>query len=344
MNVCQKLYKNSDVDTIILLTQSNTFYLSGYKSTNCQIILTKDKAYFLTDMRYYFEAKALLDDRFEVLNGSLENNMHLIKGQTIGFEGNISYYDYQRLTKLSPKANFVDINEQINRLRDIKSDYEIENIIHAQSVTEIAFSKALDYIKEGITEIELGAYIEYIMQKNACDIAFDSIVAFGEHTSIPHAHRSDKKLKYGDFITMDIGAKYNGYCSDMTRTVCFGRPSDEQKEIYNHVLKAQMTALENIKAGITGVQADKFARDYFAKYSLDKYFTHSLGHGVGIDIHEGTGLTPRENSYLQSGMVVTVEPGLYIPEKFGVRIEDMVIIQGNSVKNLTNANKQLILL
>lgn len=344
MDICRKLYDLCKLDTVIVLLPSDTLYLSGYSSTNCQIILTKSKSYFLTDMRYYLEAKASIGDRFEVISGSLEDNKNLIEGSYIGFEKGISYTEYLYLKQICGEKHLSDVSEQISGLRDIKSQDEIDKIICAQKVTELAFNEALDFVKEGISEYELAAYIEYVMLKNGCALAFDSIVAFGEHTASPHAHRSDKKLAVGDFITMDIGAKYCGYCSDMTRTVCFGNPSSEQTEIYQAVLNAQLKALDNIKAGMTGREGDAIARDYFASLKLDKYFTHSLGHGIGIDIHEGTGMTPRENRVLKKGMIVSVEPGLYLNSKFGVRIEDMALIEENSVKSLTNANKQLIIL
>lgn len=344
MDACRKLYSDCKVDTIVVLLPSDTLYLSGYPSTNCQIIITEDKSYFLTDMRYYLEAKTALKDRFEVISGSLSDNRDLIKGKIVGFEKDVTYSDYIALSQLCEGKELVDVTDAIANLRDIKSEDEIDKILQAQSVTELAFAEALDFIKEGMSEYELAAYIEYVMLKNGCALAFDSIVAFGEHTASPHAHRSDKRLQNGDFITMDIGAKYQGYCSDMTRTVCFGNPSPEQTEIYSAVLNAQLLALDKIRAGISGREGDRIARDYFASLNLDKYFTHSLGHGIGIDIHEGTGMTPREQRLLKPGMVVSVEPGLYLDAKFGVRIEDMALVQENSVKSLTNANKQLIIL
>lgn len=344
MDICRKLYEEANVDSVVVLLPSDTLYLSGYSSTNCQIIITKNKSYFLTDMRYFFEAKQVLGDKFEVVCGSLKDNGYLIEGNIIGFEKNIAYTEYFQLEEICKGKELTDITDKIQSLRDIKSQEEIDNIVQAQKVTELAFDSALNIVKEGMTEYELAAYIEYIMLKNGCQLAFDSIVAFGDHTSSPHAHRSMKKLKKGDFITMDIGAKYNGYCADMTRTVCFGSPTSEQKEIYNLVLEAQLYALDNLKAGMSGAQGDSLARDYFRQHAVDKYFTHSLGHGVGIDIHEGTGLTPRETNILKKGMVVTVEPGLYLDGRFGVRIEDMALINENSVKSLTNTNKKLIIL
>lgn len=344
MDVCRLLYDMAGVDTLIVQTPSNTLYLSGYSSTNCQIILTKTNSYFLTDMRYFFEAKQRIGNRFEVLCQSLDMSQDLIDGNNVGFESDISYGQYRSLKNLAGGRKLIVISSVISQLRDIKSDYEIECIKKAQAITELAFDESLKILKEGIKEIELAAYIEYIMKKNGCAVAFDSITAFGKHTASPHAHPSDTQLQDGDFVTMDIGAKYNGYCADMTRTVGYGQISAKQGDIYNHVLTAQQLALDFLKAGIKGKDGDKVARDYFKSKGLEKYFTHSLGHGVGIDIHEGTGLTPKEENILQSNMVVTVEPGLYIDNEFGVRIEDMVLIKESFVIDLTNTDKKLIIL
>ncbi len=325
----------ADVDTLILQTPSNTLYLSGYQSTNCQVILTKDNSYFLTDMRYFLEAKQVLGNRFEILCQSLDSSQDLICGDKIGFEDDISYGQYRLICSVS---------HVISSLRDIKNSYEIKCIRHAQQVTELAFDEALKIVKEGLSEVELAAYIEYIMKKNNCHAAFESITAFGRHTASPHAHPDGTALKNGDFITMDIGARYKGYCSDMTRTVGYGQISSKQCEIYQHVLTAQQLALDSLKAGMSGKEGDAIARDYFKSNKLDGYFTHSLGHGVGIDIHEGVGLTPKEERVLLPDMVVTVEPGLYIDGEFGVRIEDMVLIKDGGIMDLTNTNKKLIIL
>ena len=343
MDICRRLYDISGVDTLVILTPSNTRYLSGYSSTNCQIILTKHNSYFLTDMRYYLEAKQLLGNRFEVLCQGLSESKSLIEGKTLGIESDISYGQYKTVSLLA-EGNIIEITPSIDTLRSIKTTCEIDCIKKAQAVTELAYYEALKILKEGVSEVEIAAYIEYIMKKNCCQIAFDSIVAFGEHTASPHAHPSQIKLKSGDFVTMDIGASYDGYCSDMTRTVGYGQLSTKQVEIYNHVLKAQILAIENIKTEMKGKDGDAIARNYFKANSLDKYFTHSLGHGVGIDIHEGVGLTPREDRILQPNMIVTVEPGLYIDGEFGVRIEDMVQITQDGVIDLTNADKQLTIL
>lgn len=343
MDVCRRLYDIAEVDTIIVLTSSNTKYLTGFSSTNCQLILTKDNSYFLTDMRYYLEAKEKLGKRFEVLCRDISSCKDLICGKTIGIESDISYLEFKTLNALA-EGNTVEISRHIDNLRAIKSAYEINCIKRAQIVTDKAYKAALPMLKEGVSEIEIAAYIEYVIKKNGCNVAFDSIVAFGEHTASPHAHPSQRTLKNGDFITIDIGANCDGYCSDMTRTVGYGQLGDRQLEIYGYVLNSQNLAIKNLKAGMKGKEGDAIARDYFKEVGVEKYFTHSLGHGVGIDIHEGVGLTPREERVLLPDMVVTVEPGLYIDGEFGVRIEDMVQIKENSVINLTDTDKQITIL
>ena len=344
MDICRKLYDLCKTDTVIVLLPSDTLYLSGYSSTNCQIILTKSKSYFLTDMRYYLEAKASIGDRFEVISGSLEDNKDLIEGSYIGFEKGISYTEYLYLKQICGEKHLTDISEQISELRDIKSQDEIDKIICAQKVTELAFNEALDFVKEGISEYELAAYIEYVMLKNGCALAFDSIVAFGEHTASPHAHRSDKKLAAGDFITMDIGAKYCGYCSDMTRTVALGEITDMQRKAYQSVLAANVEGVAAVKAGVACRDVDAKIRKLLAKDGLDKFFVHSLGHGVGIDIHELPNLSPRSELTLQRGNVVTIEPGVYIEGAFGIRIEDMVVVEEGGCIDLTRSDKNLIIL
>ena len=218
MDICRKLYDIAQADNLIITLPSDTLYLSGYSSTNCQIIITKNTSYFLTDMRYYLEAKQRLSDKFEVVCQDLNSSQNLLDDGTIGFESGISYGQYVDLLRLVGDRKLIDISDKISMLRDIKSEEEIESIKTAQSITELAYAEALKIIVLGISEIELSAYIEYIMQKNGCEIAFDSIVAFGEHTASPHAHRSERTLQNGDFITMDIGAKYHEYCSDMNKS------------------------------------------------------------------------------------------------------------------------------
>ena len=345
MNVCREIFKKANVDAIVVCSPSNTFYLSGFESSNCQIVITKDKQYFVTDDRYINEAKIVLQDKFIVVSGDMELIACLVKdAKKIGWDSDVPYRTYRELFNYFGE-NLVDIQELIEAQRMIKSDREIENIIKAQSITDLAFREVLKDLKEGVSEIEIAAKIEYIFLKNGASLAFDSIVAFGENGASPHAHRTNRTLRSGDFVTMDIGAKWNGYCSDMTRTVGFGALSQDQIDVYNVVLNAQQTAEKSIRVGMSGYDADKIARDIIENAGYGEYFTHSLGHSVGVDIHEKIRLSPSaKDDIIKNSMVMTVEPGIYIPNKFGVRIEDTVLLKDNIANNLASSDKKLIIL
>ena len=345
MNVCREIFDSVNLDAIVIYSKSNTFYLSGFESSNCQIVITKDNQYFVTDDRYINEARLVLADRFKVLSGDLEMISYILKdAKTIGWDSDVSYQTYKMLhDEFGDKL--VDIQNVIEEFRMIKSQREIDNIVKAQSITDLAFSEILKDLKEGVSEIEIAAKIEYIFLKNGAELAFDSIVAFGENGASPHAHRTNRKLRNGDLVTMDIGAKWNGYCSDMTRTVGFGQLSQKQIDVYNLVLFAQESAEKNIRAGMSGYEADKIARDIIENNGYGEFFTHSLGHSVGVDIHEKITLAKAsKNAIIKNGMVVTVEPGIYIPNEFGIRIEDTVLIKDNIANNLAKSDKKLIIL
>lgn len=347
MNGIKDILKDYGVNAALVITASNTFYLSGYESTNCRILITNDKDYFFTDMRYLEEAKNAIGDRFEVLLGGVEE----IKGiaddlgiKALGVEENVSYVEYRSLKELFKGIEFVAVDEAFSKIRAIKTEREISLIKTAQSVTETAFNEILPFIKEGVTEIEIAARLEYIMLKNGCELAFDSIVAFGENGSKPHAHRSERKLRRGEFVTMDFGAKYKGYCSDMTRTVALGAVDERKARAYNAVLEANKLAEKAIKIGEKCCDIDAVARNYLAKFSLDKFFSHSLGHSVGVDIHEMPAFSPRCEEVLKEGMIITVEPGVYLEGDFGLRIEDMALVTKSGAEILTHADKNLIVL
>ncbi len=346
MDICRELFDRSNVDAVLVLSSSNTFYLSGFESSNCQIVITKDNQYFITDKRYYNEAVDVLKDRFEVIAGGYEDIQKILTGiKKLGWDSNVSYETYKLVSKLFSSIELVEITKIIETLRMFKTKQEIENIKIAQSITEKGFDEALKALKQGVSEIEIAALIEYVFLKNGASLAFDSIVAFGSNGASPHAHRTNRKLQSGDFVTMDIGAKWNGYCSDMTRTVAYGAISTKQEEIYNTVLNAQVKAENEIRAGMSGYEADKIARDYISQKGYGEYFTHSLGHSVGVDIHENITLSPRaKNDIIKNGMVVTVEPGIYIPGFCGVRIEDTTLIENNIANSLAKSNKNLIII
>ena len=347
MNGIKDILKDYGVNAALVITASNTFYLSGYESTNCRILITNDKDYFFTDMRYLEEAKNAIGDRFEVLLGGVEEIKGIVDDlgvKALGVEENVSYGEYRSLEELFKGVEFVAVDKAFSKIRAIKTEREISLIKTAQSVTETAFNEILPFIKEGVTEIEIAARLEYIMLKNGCELAFDSIVAFGENGSKPHAHRSERKLRRGEFVTMDFGAKYKGYCSDMTRTVALGAVDERKARAYNAVLEANKLAEKAIKIGEKCCDIDAVARNYLAKFSLDKFFSHSLGHSVGVDIHEMPAFSPRCEEVLKEGMIITVEPGVYLEGDFGLRIEDMALVTKNGAEILTHADKNLIVL
>lgn len=347
MNGINDILKDYGVNAALVITASNTFYLSGYESTNCRILITNDKDYFFTDMRYLEEAKNAIGDRFEVLLGGVEEIKEIVDAlgiKALGVEENVSYGEYRSLEELFKGIEFVAVDEAFSKIRAIKTEREISLIKTAQSVTETAFNEILPFIKEGVTEIEIAARLEYIMLKNGCELAFDSIVAFGENGSKPHAHRSERKLRRGEFVTMDFGAKYKGYCSDMTRTVALGTVDERKARAYNAVLEANKLAEKAIKIGEKCCDIDAVARNYLAKFSLDKFFSHSLGHSVGVDIHEMPAFSPRCEEVLKEGMIITVEPGVYLEGEFGLRIEDMALVTKSGAEILTHADKNLIVL
>lgn len=347
MNGIKDILKDYGVNAALVITASNTFYLSGYESTNCRILITNDKDYFFTDMRYLEEAKNAIGDHFEVLLGGVEEIKGIVDDlgiKAIGVEENVSYGEYRSLEELFKGIEFVAVDEAFSKIRAIKTEREISLIKTAQSVTETAFNEILPFIKEGVTEIEIAARLEYIMLKNGCELAFDSIVAFGENGSKPHAHRSERKLRRGEFVTMDFGAKYKGYCSDMTRTVALGAVDERKARAYNAVLEANKLAEKAIKIGEKCCDIDAVARNYLAKFSLDKFFSHSLGHSVGVDIHEMPAFSPRCEEVLKEGMIITVEPGVYLEGDFGLRIEDMALVTKSGAEILTHADKNLIVL
>jgi len=335
-------------NAFIITSPANLFYLSGYKNADAVIVASNKGAYYITDARYTEESgqaikhmeivPAIPSDIFEVAGKLLEG------ASDIGYEkASVLYADYLKIANLT--HNLIDISDKISALRMIKSDKEIEKIQNAQDITDKVFEKILEYIAPNITERQLASKLESLLFEYGADsLAFTSIVASGTNTSKPHAQRTDKPLAKGDLITLDFGARLGGYCSDMTRTVALGHLNEREKEIYSLVLSAQSNALENIQAGISGKEADALARNVFKSKGYEQYFTHSLGHGLGIQVHEPPALSLKSSDILQENMVFSIEPGLYFENKFGIRIEDLVVLGKNGVINLTKSAKDLIIL
>ncbi len=321
---------------------SNLFYFSGYKSADAKILFTEKENYYFTDARYFEEVSSLPFTIKDI--ACFYPFLNELNIKTLETDCSVTLDEYDRL-KQAGVEKIENSAEKAASLRAVKTPDEVEKIKKSQEITDKTFTCILDEIKEGMTEKELDCVLKSLLYRNgADDLAFDPIVAFGANTSKPHAHPGDTKLAPNSFITLDFGAKYANYCSDMTRTVVFGTPSDEMKEVYSYVLTAQNRALEGLFAGISGKEGHFLAADYFKEKNVEKFFTHSLGHSLGIDIHESPNLSPKYDAPIPENAVTSVEPGLYFPKKFGVRIEDIVLFTKNGVINLTNSEKKLIII
>ena len=237
------------------------------------------------------------------------------------------------------------MGDMIKKPREIKSIAEIKKLKSSEELGDMAFSYVLDRIKPGMSEIEVALLIEFFLRKNGAEkLSFDTIVASGVRSAMPHGTASKKIIEKGDMLTLDFGCVLDGYCSDMTRTVHIGAITDEEKEVYDTVLKAQTTALSEISVGKNLKDIDKVARDIIKDAGYGEYFGHSLGHSVGIEIHENPCFSPKAEGNVQNGQVISVEPGIYIDGKFGVRIEDLVLISDGKAESLSKSTKELILI
>ena len=354
MTRLERLFENlpEDVDSVLITSDINRRYFSGMKSSAGTIIAFRDKAYLIIDFRYIEKARRTVK-ALEVIEQ--KNLIHTISGLmkkhnalNIAIESRtMTVSTLAHLKSQLSSFNFIDtdmLSNEIESLRAVKDETEIECIKKAQSIAETAFEKILKFIRPDVTERQVALELNRIMfEEGAEDISFDTIVLSGKNTSMPHGVPSDKKIQNGEFVLMDFGAVYNGYHSDMTRTICVGEPSPEMRKVYDIVLKAQLSALDYAKAGITGTQLDKIARDIISEEGYGNCFGHALGHSVGLEIHESPNASPASKTILRVGNIITIEPGIYIEGKFGVRIEDFVILNENSCENLTKSAKNIII-
>lgn len=346
---------NKKVDAALISSQTNRFYFSGFKASDGLILVVRGQAYLLVDFRYYESAlkigsglKVVLVDTFaETLKSLIK--YHKIKGillenETLTLkEANDFQRIFESVGATAIKSNTLD--NIILNMRKIKTLDEIKKISTAQKISELSFNYILTKIKKGVRECDLALDLEFFMRKNgAFTAAFDLIVISGENTSMPHGVPTTKQIDDGDFITIDMGAVFEGYNSDMTRTVALGHVTDKQREVYNTVLQAQMSALSNVRTGISCDELDKIARNIIDKSPYKGTFGHALGHGVGLEIHEDPIISSKRNEILESSIVITIEPGIYLKNEFGVRIEDMVVVEEKGHRNLTNISKDLIIL
>lgn len=342
-----KLPKN--VDGALIVSPENRRYFTGFNASDGFLFITKSGSVFLTDSRYIEAAKdKIICCEVEEQKGKLMDYAKRFNCKVLAVEADrLTVTQLKNLRKAlhGIKLTTVGTDKIIDSFRAVKNEAEIENICKAQRIAEAAFNHILGFIKVGVTEKEVALELDHYMLSHGADsLSFETIAISGANTSKPHGVPTDKKIEHGDFVTMDYGAVVNGYHSDMTRTVAVGAASDEQKKIYKIVFEAQLAVLRVLKNGVKCSDADKAARDVITEAGYGEYFRHSAGHGVGIEIHEKPFISPKSTATLRSGNVATDEPGIYIPGKFGVRIEDMALITENGCKNLTKAPKELIII
>ena len=337
----------------LIMSEDNVRYFTSFSSTNGYLLVTAENSFFLTDSRYVEAAQKTIKTvdgvlLFENFEKSLLPLVKELGVKTLSIEGGrTTVKRLHELQKQFPSVTFETekLDGEIDLLRAVKSNEECEKIIKAQRIAEEAFSLLLPKIAVGKTERELSLELDYTMLKlGAQGLSFETIAVSGKNGSMPHGIPSDKKIESGDFVTFDFGAIYKDYHSDMTRTVAVGEISDKQRDVYETVLKAQKSAIDAVAAGKSCFDIDKIARDIIEEKGYGKYFGHGLGHGVGIEIHEFPTVSPRSQTVLEPGHVITIEPGIYIPGEFGVRIEDMIYVTVNGGKNLTNCPKELTIL
>ncbi|KUO68746.1 MAG: hypothetical protein APF77_14665 [Clostridia bacterium BRH_c25] len=350
----EEILKAGNLDGMLLVNDSNIRYISGFTGSESYVIISAKARIFITDSRYTEQAEAECDG-FEIVRwrspmpGLVETIQQVCKTngvKVLGFEqGKVTYELYEKLAKGLEGVKPVPTSQLVEGIRYVKDEGETECIRNAAKIADEAFEEILKYIKVGVTEKDIERELQYLIKKKGAeDIGFPIIVASGKRSSLPHAIPSDKSIEKGDFITMDFGAMYKGYRSDMTRTVVVGEADEKQREIYNIVKAAQAEGVLAIKAGVSGKIPDDCARGYIENAGYGDFFGHGLGHGVGLDIHEEPFMSQSCKKTLVEGNVITVEPGIYLPDWGGVRIEDTVLVKADGAEILTKASKELIVL
>lgn len=346
----RRALSGTGIDMAVVKKEENKFYLSMFHSTAYELVISGDGAWLITDFRYAEAAQALSDVYDIVITRPDYTVLEFLKEKkaaSIGLEfknATVEYFNRLR-DALQGSADIVPFDGMIEEIRAVKDEYEQSNIKMAEKIGDEAFSYILGEIKPGISEKEIALKLELKMRElGASGLSFDTIVASGSRSSMPHAEPSEKLIENGDFVTMDFGCIYNGYCSDMTRTVAVGSVSSEQRRIYDIVLRAQTETCAAIRSGMKASDADAVARGIISAEGYGDCFGHGLGHGVGLEIHEAPTAGPRSSDILKPGMLVTIEPGIYIPGRFGVRIEDLSIVTENGIINITGSSKELIIL
>lgn len=349
MQRLRKAMRAQNLEAMLITNAYNRRYMTGFTGTSGYVLVTADRALLLTDFRYMEQAAAQAQ-AYEVVEHApkpmvtVKELLQQMGLGRLGFEQNdVSYGTYVSYAGELGGVQLVPTDGLVEQLRVTKDEGELKIIQEAADLADAAFRHILSKLKPGVTEKEIAFELEFYMRRHgATSTSFDTIVASGERSAMPHGVASDRVIGNNEFVTLDFGAYYKGYCSDLTRTVVIGKPTEKHREIYEIVREAQAYALSRLKPGMTGAEGDALARGIIGKYGYADRFGHGTGHGLGMEIHEAPRLSQHSETVLEPGMVVTVEPGIYIPGFGGVRIEDDVVVTETGVRVLTHSDKQLL--
>lgn len=335
-------------DALLVSNIKNIRYLSGFTGSSAHILITAGKKFFLTDSRYATQvAGEVKGYRVKICARAVEAISAIIaaeKARTVAFESDFVTHDaFLRLKKQLPSVKLKPMPGVSSKARQLKDPFEVDRITDSVRVLDMGFEEAVRVVRAGTAEKEAASLIEFAFREAGADgLAFDTIVASGPRAALPHAKASDRKIRKGELVVVDMGVLLDGYNSDATRTLCVGRPTAEQKKVYRTVLDAQRRAIDRVAPGVKAADVDAAARKTIEKAGYGKYFGHATGHGVGLDVHEGPSVGPLSKERLAPGMVITVEPGIYIPGWGGVRIEDMLLVTKDGFEVLTTTSKELL--
>ncbi|MDE7244638.1 MAG: Xaa-Pro peptidase family protein [Oscillospiraceae bacterium] len=345
----------SNLDAMLIVSPSNRFYAAGFASSAGTAVVTSGGSYFFVDSRYIEAAKRTIQDAeirmppaakadsvLEMTREVLEK--HHVK--RLGFEENfVTVKRYGQWKNAFPFCELVPAAQLLTGLRAVKEETELESMVKAQRIAEKALTEVLNFIRPGRTEKEISAYLQYQMLLHGAEkMSFEPIVVGGPNSSMPHGVPTERPVSDGDFLTMDFGCVYEGYCSDMTRTVAVGHVTEEMERVYQTVLQAQLAGIAAARGGVTGKSVHEAGAKVIADAGYGAYFGHGFGHGLGIDVHEEPRFSPLNEKPVPAGAVLSAEPGIYLPGRFGVRIEDAVIVGETESRSIMEAPKELLIL
>lgn len=340
---------NKNIQSLLITNPVNRRYISEFTGTAGVCLVLQQEAYFITDFRYVEQAKEqvlhmeIVEHKGQIYEEVLKL-LHKHEIEEMAFEKeSVTYLEYEIIRNILKGVQLQPVRRMVEELRLIKSVEELDVLQEAADIADEAFVHIQSYIKPGVREVDVALELEFFMRRaGATSSSFDIIIASGVRSALPHGVASEKVIEEGELVTLDYGAYYNGYCSDITRTFAVGEISKELQAIYETVEKAQALGIEKIKSGMTGKEADAIPRDFITEAGYGSYFGHGTGHGLGMEVHEGPTLSPRSEEVLKPGMVATVEPGIYIPNVGGCRIEDDIVITETGNRRLTKSPKHLI--